>query len=318
MEVAACTTAAGRDRIQFAKSIVENEFGGEVIYGDTDSIFIKFPTKDLAESIELGKKSAERITSLCRKAHKIEYEKTFFPFILFCRKRYVGLMYEDDVTKCKRKTMGVALKRRDNAPIVKDIFGGALDILMEKRSILPAQIFVREMLTQVIQNKLPLDKYIITKQLRDDYKNPGQIAHRVLADRMEERDAGNAPQVGDRLAYIYVDNRKDAKKQGDRIEHIDYVKEKGLKPDTEFYITNQIQNPVAQLFALAIENLEGYKPKMDYSKLLAEYMDTMDEEEATLKVLDKKEKELDSILFMSAPYLLKLKRGPMDMFLNRR
>jgi DNA polymerase elongation subunit (family B) len=318
MEVAACTTAAGRDRIQFAKSIVENEFGGEVIYGDTDSIFIKFPTKDLAESIELGKKSAERITSLCRKAHKIEYEKTFFPFILFCRKRYVGLMYEDDVTKCKRKTMGVALKRRDNAPIVKDIFGGALDILMEKRSILPAQIFVREMLTQVIQNKLPLDKYIITKQLRDDYKNPGQIAHRVLADRMEERDAGNAPQVGDRLAYIYVDNRKDAKKQGDKIEHIDYVKEKGLKPDTEFYITNQIQNPVAQLFALAIENLEGYKPKMDYNKLLAEYMETMDEEEATLKVLDKKEKELDSILFMSAPYLLKLKRGPMDMFLNRR
>jgi len=237
---------------------------------------------------------------------------------LFCRKRYVGLMYEEDVTKCKRKTMGVALKRRDNAPIVKDIFGGALDILMEKRSILPAQIFVREMLTQVIQNKLPLDKYIITKQLRDDYKNPGQIAHRVLADRMEERDAGNAPQVGDRLAYIYVDNRKDAKKQGDKIEHIDYVKEKGLKPDTEFYITNQIQNPVAQLFALAIENLEGYKPKMDYTKLLAEYMETMDEEEATLKVLDKKEKELDSILFMSAPYLLKLKRGPMDMFLNRR
>ena len=43
----------------------------------------------------------------------------------------------------------------------------------------------------------------------------------------------------------------------------------------------------------------------------------MDEEEATLKVLDKKEKELDSILFTSAPYLTKHKRGPMDMFLKR-
>jgi DNA polymerase elongation subunit (family B) len=319
MEVAACTTAAGRDRIYFAKGIVEKEFGGDVIYGDTDSIFIKFPTTDLAESIRLGQESAARITSLCRKAHKIEYEKTMFPFILFCRKRYVGMLYETDVTKCYRKTMGVALKRRDNAPIVKDIFGGALDILMDKRDIRPAQEFVKQMLVKVLKNELPLDKYIITKQLRDDYKKPEQIAHRVLADRMAERDAGTAPQLGDRLPYIYVANRKDEKKQGDKIEHLDYVKAKGLKPDTEFYITNQIQNPVAQLFALSIENLDGYKPKHNYEKMLHDFMENgLDEEEATLKVLDKKEKELDSILFMGAQYLTKHKRGPMDMFLNRK
>jgi DNA polymerase elongation subunit (family B) len=311
VEVAACTTAAGRERLMFAKSVVETEFGAEVIYGDTDSIFVKFPTKDLATAIELGKKAAERITSQCRKAHKIEYEKTFFPFILFCRKRYMGLKYEDDPTKCKRVGMGIALKRRDNAPIVKDVFGGALDILMEERSLKNAQNFVKDMLVQVMQNKIPLEKFVITKQLRDDYKNPGQIAHRVLADRMEERDAGNAPQVGDRLAYIYVANRKDEKKQGDKIEHIDFVKKRNLKPDVEFYITNQIQNPVAQLFALGIEQLDGYVPRK-----YTEYPD-LDEEEGTLAVLKQKEKDLDSILFLGAQYLKKHKRGPMDMFLSR-
>jgi hypothetical protein len=162
-----------------------------------------------------------------------------------------------------------------------------------------------------MQNKIPLENYVITKQLRDDYKNPDQIAHRVLANRMEERDAGNAPAVGDRLPFIYVSNRKDEKKQGDRIEHIDYVKEKGLKPDVEFYITNQIQNPVAQLFALGIEELEGYIPKK-----YKEFPD-LDEEEATLAILKQKEKDLDSILFMGASYLKKHKRGPMDMFLKR-
>jgi DNA polymerase delta subunit 1 len=84
---------------------------------------------------------------------------------------------------------------------------------------------------------------------------------------MGERDPGTAPQVGDRLPYIYVANRKDEKKQGDKIEHVDYVRAKGLKPDTEFYISNQIQNPVAQLFALAIENLDGYKTKNNYEKM---------------------------------------------------
>jgi len=317
IEVAACTTAAGRDRIQFAKSVVETEFKAEVIYGDTDSIFIKFPTKDLAESIELGKKAAQSITSQCRAAHKIEYEKTLFPFILFCRKRYVGMKYEDDIRKCKRMTMGVALKRRDNAPIVKDVFGGALDILMEHRDIRKAQDFVKNILVDILQNKIPLEKYVITKQLRDDYKNPGQIAHRVLADRMEERDAGNKPQVGDRLAYVYIREKRDAKKQGERIEQIDYVREKKLTPDTEFYITNQVQNPVAQLFALAIDQLDGYKPKNNYKQWMTDFMETMTEEEATLKILDYKEKELDDILFMGAQYLKKHKRGPMDAFLRR-
>jgi DNA polymerase delta subunit 1 len=312
VEVAACTTAAGRERLLFAKKIVEESYGGEVIYGDTDSIFLRFVGKDLIQSIELGKQAAEKITSLCRKPYKIEYEKTFFPFILFCRKRYVGLMYEDDPTKCKRKTMGVALKRRDSAPIVKDVFGGALDILLETRSLRNAQTFVQDMLVQIIQNKIPLEKFVITKQLRDDYKNPDQIAHRVLADRMIERDPGNKPQVGDRIAYIYVDSRKDQKKQGDRIEELDHVKKRGLKPDVDFYVTNQIQNPVAQLFALGIEQLTGYTPRT-----YREYPD-LDEEEATLAVLKEKEKVLDSILFLGARYLQKHKRGPMDAFLKNR
>jgi DNA polymerase elongation subunit (family B) len=317
LEVAACTTAAGRARIQDAKKIVEDEFGGEVIYGDTDSIFIKFQTKDLAESIELGKKAADRITAFCGRSYRIEYEKTFYPFIIFCRKRYVGMMYEDDIKKCKRKTMGVALKRRDNAPIVKDIFGGALDSLMEHRNIKLAEKLVKEMLVKVMKNEYPLEKYILSKQLRDDYKNPGQIAHRVLADRMEERDAGNKPQVGDRLSYIYVANRKDEKKQGDKIEHVDYVREKKLKPDTEFYITNQIQNPVAQLFALAIDQLDGYK-RRDYDTMFKEFReDGLDEEDATLKVLKNKEKDLDYLLFMGAQYLRKHKTGPIDAFFRR-
>jgi len=98
-------------------------------------------------------------------------------------------------------------------------------------------------------------------------------------------------------------------KQGERIEHIDYVKQKRLKPDTEFYIRNQIQNPVAQLFALGIEQLDGYRQK-EYKQ----YPD-LDEEEGTLKILEQKEKELDSMLFLGAQYLKKHKTGPMDKFM---
>jgi len=316
MYVAACTTAVGRQKIYDAKKIIEEEFGGEVIYGDTDSVFIRFQTKSLVESIELGKQAAERITSQCRKAHRIEYEKTLFPFILFCRKRYVGMLYEDDPNaKPKRKEMGIALKRRDSAPIVKDIFGGALDILMEERDIQKAQRYVSAKLADVLQNRIPLDKFIITKQLGDDYKNPDQLAHVVLAKRMKERDPGSAPQVGDRIPFVYVSERKQHKKQGDRIEHLDYVRQRNLTPDAEFYVTNQIQNPVAQLFALALEKLEGYKQRINYTTMLQELIeDGLDEETATLKVLDKKEKELDELMFQTL--IKKYRKGPMDRYLR--
>ena len=106
------------------------------------------------------------------------------------------------------------------------------------------------------------------------------------------------------------------------------MKEKGLKPDVEFYITNQIQNPVAQLFALVIEQLEGYRPssRTNYTDMFEVFQEDgverglsqQDaEEEATLKVLAKKERELDSILFMDAQYLKKHKVGPMDRYFRK-
>ena len=97
---------------------------------------------------------------------------------------------------------------------------------------------------------------------------------------------------------------KNKVKQGDRIEHVDFVRANKLKPDVNFYITNQIQNPVAQLFALCIEQLEGYvAPRKSYRVI---YEDMLvkhkgDEEEATLAVLDKKTDQLESIMFLKSP-----------------
>jgi DNA polymerase delta subunit 1 len=304
--VAACTTAAGRKALQFARSIAESEFGGDVVYGDTDSIFVKFPTKDVAESIRLGVECGISISLQMRKPYKIAYEKTFYPFILFCRKRYVGMKYEEDPNpaKAKRMSMGIVLKRRDNAPIVKDVFGGALDILLQERNIKKAQAFVIDITSKIMENKVPLEKFILTKALGDNYKVPDQMPHVILAKRMTARDPGTAPKVGDRIQYVFVLERSGNVKQGDRIEHLDYVRANKMKPDAKFYITNQIQNPVAQLFALCIEQLDGYiSPRKSYSTIHKEYLEKFngDEEDATIATLKKKEEQLDGILFLRSP-----------------
>ena len=61
----------------------------------------------------------------------LEYEKTFWPFILISKKRYTGDKYEFSFEDgCKRTSMGIVLKRRDNAPIVKHVFGNVIERIM--------------------------------------------------------------------------------------------------------------------------------------------------------------------------------------------
>ena len=157
------------------------------------------------------------------------------PLCLLSKKRYVGILYETDPNKGKRKEMGIVLKRRDNAPIVKDVYGGVIDILMKEQDVNKAVEFVKNYMKDISDGKIGIDKLIITKSLRSGYKNPMQIAHKVLADRIAERDPGNKPKPGDRIPFVYIiNNDKKKKLQGDKIETPAFIKQNNIKIDYTF------------------------------------------------------------------------------------
>jgi DNA polymerase elongation subunit (family B) len=147
--------------------------------------------------------------------------------------------------------------------------------------------------------------------LKSEYKDPEKIAHKVLADRMKERDPGSAPQVNDRLPFVYiqVDPKKGEKVlQGNRIEHPDYIKANKIKPDYEFYLTNQIMKPVLQVYALVVEDLQGFNKGRDYfTKMYPKILEDKegDEKKARDRLNDLREDEVKKLLF--DPILNKLK-----------
>jgi hypothetical protein len=281
-EIAACTTATGRNMIMLAKEFVEREYNAEVIYGDTDSIFCKFPLADTAGNavfgtdalqfaIDIGKEVERKINvpDIMPSPQKLNYEKCLYPFILFSKKRYVGNLYETDTTKYKQKSMGIVLKRRDNAQIVKKIYGGVINIILEKQDLEGSIEFLQDELSNLVEGKSSMKDLIITKSLRGSYKDPSKIAHKVLADRIGARDPGNRPVVNERIPFVYIKTDKPVSKtapslQGDRIEHPDYIEHNNLTPDYLHYITNQIMKPVLQLYALCLERLPGYDKGDEY------------------------------------------------------
>ena len=348
VDVAASTTATGRKLLTYARRVVEEAYGdillptshpkypvvhskAEYIYGDTDSVFFTFNLatpegvpirgKDAIEiTIELAKQVGDYSSKFLKAPHGWVYEKTICPFALLRKKGYVGVYYEQNPNKGKLKSMGIVLKRRDNAPIVKEIYGGIIDILMKEQNVDRAIAFLREKLQYMIDQKCPIEKLIITKSLRSDYKNPQQIAHKVLADRMGVRDPGNKPNTGDRIPYAYIHNDAKGALQGDKIEHPDYIHAKKLQLNYSFYITNQIMKPVQQLFALVLEQLPAFQKKkgrfLDAIETVASTID--DPVKREKKITEMRHKEVKSLLFdeflVKADNLNKGNRAITDWF----
>ena len=322
-EIAACTTATGRNMIMLAKDYVERNYDAEVIYGDTDSIFCKFPLTDrngnavfgkdaLQFAIDIGKDVEKHINvpEIMPSPQKLNYEKCLYPFIIFSKKRYVGNLYEMDTTKYKQKSMGIVLKRRDNAQIVKKIYGGVINIILEKQDLDGSIEFLQDELKNLVEGKTSIKELIITKSLRATYKDPSKIAHKVLADRIGARDPGNRPVVNERIPFVYIKttggDNKTPSLQGDRIENPDYIEQNNLIPDYLHYITNQIMKPILQLYALCLDKLPGYD-KCD------EYWDDVD------KALSEKpmyQNELRRKNRISNLKLLMVKELLFDRFIN--
>ena len=209
----------------------------------------------------MGEISGELVKSRLPFPHDLEYEKTFYPFAILTKKRYVGNKYEFDPNKFKQDFMGIVLKRRDNAPIVKEICSGIINQLIDNRSPQGAIEYTKKCLIDMFNGNYDIKYFLQSRNLKmkESYKDWHKIAHAYLSNKIAERDPGNAPQSGDRIefAVIKVDNPNNIKLlQGDIIETPKEIKEHGLEIDYQFYLTNQIMKPALQFLKLVDNNAQ--------------------------------------------------------------
>ena len=239
---------------------------GSIIVKNTDSVFftpkihdivtkqVKTDRASLKVCIEIGKLAGDSICKILPEPEEQVYEKTLWPFIILTKKRYVGNLYEDDEIHFKQKSMGIVLKRRDNAKIVKIVVGGIVDYILNGKpgesNIIDrnkgAIEYTRTLLKKILRGEYPIDKYIVSKTLRANYADRTRIVHAVLADRIGQRDPGNKPESNDRIPYVYIIPKGKVTLQGNRVEDPKYVLANNLELDFLFYITNQIMKPAKQ------------------------------------------------------------------------
>ena len=130
VEVGDSIVHKGRECLERAIRLVEGRgasqmpwAGSRVIYGDTDSLFIKLPpTVDKATAFKLGQQIADAVTESNPAPIKLKLEKVYYPCFLEAKKRYVGYAYESvDQTEPKFDAKGIETVRRDHAPFVGEV-----------------------------------------------------------------------------------------------------------------------------------------------------------------------------------------------------
>lgn len=248
-------TSFGRQMIEKTKQLIETHFArsngfqhdARVIYGDTDSVMIKFDLDSLAESISMGQRAAEYVSSFFEAPIQLQFEKCYFPFLLISKKRYAGLSFSKstssyDQLDCK----GIETVRRDNCPLVANCISVCLRKLLIERCPQDAVEHVKEIISDLLCNRIDISQLIITKELtKQDYA--AKQAHVELANKMRKRDAGSAPNLGDRIPFVIVAGGGRNEPTYKRAEDPIFVLENNLPIDTAYYLENQLSKPILRI-----------------------------------------------------------------------
>eukprot|EP00834_Sanchytrium_tribonematis_P001028 NODE_22_length_42145_cov_1.310612.p2 type:complete len:869 gc:universal NODE_22_length_42145_cov_1.310612:3439-833(-) len=254
LEVSASVTAFGREMIELTRDFVEKkytkangyDFDADVIYGDTDSVMIKFGPSDMAQVMDLGLEAAKYVTKNFIKPINLEFEKVYFPYLLMNKKRYAGLYWTKPDKHDKMDAKGIESVRRDNCQLVGNVIDYCLDKILIDRDPNGAVDYAKSVISDLLQNKVDMSHLVITKQLsKEEYEN--KQPHVELAKKMKQRDAGSAPNLGDRVAYVIVKGARHAKTY-EKSEDPIYVLDNNISIDTQYYLENQLSKPLVRLF----------------------------------------------------------------------
>lgn len=249
--IAESITARGRYMINKTQdTIVEMFPGTKIVYGDTDSVMVVFPVppgpEGIRESFRMGNEATKKVTSLFSDAVGLELEKVYCPYLLFNKKRYAALMYENPELPSKLDTKGIEVVRRDSSLMTRKVFKQMLKQIFYNLNPLGAVSILQAAMLDIVQDRCPLDMFVLSKSLKGTYSNPAAQPHVAVVQKIAKRAPGTEPKVGDRVPFVVVQNLY-AKHLSDKTEDPEYVKKNKIPLDKRYYIEKQLQSPLTKL-----------------------------------------------------------------------
>ncbi|KAH6688853.1 DNA polymerase family B [Plectosphaerella plurivora] len=266
-EIADSIVQTGRETLEKAIAFIHSQerWGAEVVYGDTDSLFIYLKGRTRDQAFDLGNEIAQAITDMNPRPIKLKFEKVYHPCVLLAKKRYVGYKYESrDQTVPEFDAKGIETVRRDGTPAEQKIEEKALRLLFETADLSQIKSYFQSQCDKIMRGTVSIQDFCFAKEVRlGSYsdKGPPPPGALISTKRMLE-DARAEPQYGERVPYVVVTGAPGARLIDRCVAPEDLLTDSHAQLDAEYYISKNLIPPLERIFNLVGANVRQWYDEM--------------------------------------------------------
>ncbi|KAK3216941.1 hypothetical protein GRF29_1g1479958 [Pseudopithomyces chartarum] len=266
-EIADSIVQTGRETLEKAIALIHSneKWGAEVVYGDTDSLFIHLEGRTREQAFSIGEEIAETITQANPRPIKLKFEKVYHPCVLLAKKRYVGFKYESrDQKEPEFDAKGIETVRRDGTPAEQKIEEKALKILFQTSDLSQVKEYFLNQCTKIMEGRVSIQDFLFAKEVKlGTYSErgpppPGALiaTKRMLADPRAE------PQYGERIPYVVITGAPNARLVDRCVSPETLLQNDSIELDAEYYITKNLIPPLERIFNLVGANVRQWYEEM--------------------------------------------------------
>lgn len=258
-----------------------------ILLKNTDSCYVYFKDiniedyKTEQEFMKVQFKMAQDCADYCTKQFKppmsLTFEKFMYPFILFAKKQYAYLEWNEKEKPCKEPGFkGIQVVRRNYCNFVKTEMAEVIKIIMSARKIEDAREksinYITNSVKKLLDNKVSIEDLVLTKQLKGEYivrkNNVSTVCHwtdpRItqphvrLAQKLRIKNPANHPKPPDRVPFVFIESKKEVL-QCDKVE----LPSDAKNADGLYYFEHQLRTSIDTVFQFMMDKKGGTKSLYD-------------------------------------------------------
>ncbi|KAK2064956.1 DNA polymerase family B [Colletotrichum caudatum] len=266
-EIADSIVQTGRETLERAIAFIhsQDQWGAEVVYGDTDSLFVYLKGRTKDQAFDVGNEIVKAITDMNPRPIKLKFEKVYHPCVLLAKKRYVGYKYESrDQVKPDFDAKGIETVRRDGTPAEQKIEEKALKILFETANLSEVKSYFQKQCEKIMRGSVSVQDFCYAREVKlGTYsdKGPPPPGALISTKKMLE-DARAEPQYGERVPYVVITGAPGARLIDRCVAPEDLLKDSHSQLDAEYYISKNLIPPLERIFNLVGANVRQWYDEM--------------------------------------------------------
>ena len=264
-EIADSIVLSGRETLEKAISLIHSvdRWNAEVVYGDTDSLFVHLKGRTREEAFDIGEEIAKAVTEANRRPIKLKFEKVYHPCVLLAKKRYVGFKYEHrDQAEPEFDAKGIETVRRDGTPAEQKIEEKAVKILFRTADLSKVKSYFQKQCAKIMQGRVSIQDFCFAKEVRLGTYSGLPPPGAMVSTRKMLQDPRSEPQYGERVPYVVITGAPGSRLVDRCVAPEFLLHDAQVGLDSEYYITKNIIPPLERIFNLVGANVRLWYDEM--------------------------------------------------------